>query len=316
MKKQKSKKVNNGPINLDNEIIIGLTPKKDERTKKKTKAPNKSNTKQKQKTVKKVTKKNNIKPKKKKANTKKDSEKKSIKSKLIKWTILLVLLALCIILFLLSSVFNIKSIIVTNNSKLTKEEVVSLSGLQLNENMFKTVNSKIKGKIETNPYVENVKIKKSLNGTITLEIKERVATYMLTYANAYVYINNQGYILELSDAPLELPTIIGFTTSQEEIKEGNRLAKEDLEKLDTIIKIISAAKSKEIDVLITEIDTTNTQDYILKISSELKTVHFGDISNINEKIMWIQKIIDKKKSIEGEIFVNNLEKSVYFGAKI
>lgn len=326
MKKQKNKKNNDNKINLDNEIIIGLTPKKEESSKKKVKSKKKSISKNKTNSVKKEHKKNKNKyekvnkpiQKKKTTNVKvkKKIQKKSQKSKLIKWTILLILLVLCIVLFLLSSVFNVKNIVVNGNNKIAKEEIISLSKLQINENMFKTINSKIKENLKSNPYVDDVKIKKSLKGTITLDVKERTVTYMLTYANAYVYINNQGYILELSDTPLEVPTIVGTTTSQENIKEGNRLVTEDLEKLDTVIKIMATCKTKGIDTVITGIDISNSQDYILTIASELKTVHFGDFSEMNEKVMWIQECIERKKGIEGEIFVNNLKKNAYFRSKV
>jgi cell division protein FtsQ len=310
--KKPNKNDSSKSINLNNEIIIGLTPKKEENNKK-----NKKEIKPKKKTVvKKQIKKNDKKDKKNNSIKINKPKLKSKRRKIIKWTSLLILLALCIILFLLSSVFNIKQIIVTNNSKITSEQIIALSGLNTNENIFKATDSKIKENLKSNPYIDDVKIKRKLNGAITLQITERVATYMLQYANTYVYISNQGYILELSQTPINVPIIEGFSTQQDQIKEGNRLEVEDLEKLDTVIKIMAAAKSKNIDAIITNINISNAQDYVLTISSELKTIHFGDLSNINEKMIWIQEIIDKNKGKNGEIYVNNPEKRVYFREKV
>ena len=54
---------------------------------------------------------------------------------------------------------------------------------------------------------------------------------MLNFVNGYVYIDTQGYILEISEEKLELPIISGYKTREEKIVEGNRLEIEDLENL-------------------------------------------------------------------------------------
>ena len=121
--------------------------------------------------------------------------------RIIKWTLIIILLAMAIALFMMSSIFNIKEIIVINNSKIPSEEIINLSTLSTGVNMFKTTKGTIKNGIKENAYVENVTVKRNINGTVTLDIKERIPTYMLEFANAYVYINNQGYILEISENP-------------------------------------------------------------------------------------------------------------------
>ncbi|MBQ2835356.1 MAG: FtsQ-type POTRA domain-containing protein [Clostridia bacterium] len=311
-KKKKTNNEDNKIINIDNEIIIGLTPKNNVgvgpvATHKTKKPKNK-------KTVGansvRPTKNKKINSKKKTAN-KKQNQKNKTKNKIIKWIILLLLLLTAIVFFMLSSVFNIKQIIVTNNSKVSSEEIINLSTLTPGVNIFKTTNNVIRNNLKMNPYIENVKVKRNLNGTVTLEVEERKATYILKFANAYVYINNQGYMLEMSENPLELPMITGFETPAEEINEGNRLAVGDLKKLEDVIKIMEAAKNISMDKLITAIDITDWANYKLTISSEGKTVQFGDCSNANIKLLKVQAVIEKEKGIEGEIYFQDLEKTVF-----
>ena len=304
--KSKAKESENDIINLDNEIIIGMTlkeePKKEKKkkTKKIKKVKNKKSVSQ-NKPIKKFQKKKNN----------KKTKKKNIKLKIVKWIFLLALLATAIILFMLSSVFNIKNITVTNNNKISEQEIISLSGLTKDENMFKISNKKIKEAIKQNPYIENVKITKNLYGTINLEVTERVPTYMLKFANAYVYINNQGYMLEISEEPLELPIISGFKTPTENIKAGNRLVVDDLIKLENVIKIMEIAKTTSVAEKITEIDISNTTNYKIIIANEGKTVDFGDLTNINVKILKIEYIIEQEKGKEGEIYFQGTEKAVF-----
>ena len=299
--KNKKQKSDNEVINLDNEIIIGMTLKEEpKKTKKKKEQP---------KTKIKKTKKNTNKIQKTKKRPK--TKKKNIKLKIVKWIFLLALLATAIILFLLSSVFNITDIVVENNKKISEQEIVNLSGLVKNENMFKTTNKKIKEGIKQNPYIEDVVITRELSGKVKLKVIERTPTYMIKFANGYAYINNQGYILEISEEALQLPIITGFKTSSEEIKAGNRLVVDDLKELENVIKIMETAKNTSIADIITEIDISNSNNYKLVIASEGKTVQFGDLNNINVKILKIEYILEQEKGREGEIYFQNTEKAVF-----
>jgi len=284
-KKNVPKKKQN-KINLDNEIIIGLNTKKNE-PKKTTKKPAKKKTK----------------------------NKNAKKVKLLKWTSLIVLIISAILVLLFSDLFNIKKIEVINNNRISSQEIINLSTLKVEENMFKTFNKTIEEAIKSNPYIENVKISKKLNGTVVLDITERVATFIIELNNGYAYINNQGYILELSAIKLDVPKIIGLSTQTENIVTGNRLNVEDLKKLDTIIQIMQTAESRDLSKIITEIDITDNTNYILNLETEQKIIYFGDSSKINEKMLWIEYTVNENKGIEGILFVNNIEKP-YFRSKV
>jgi hypothetical protein len=331
--KEKSKnKQKDSTFNVDNEIIIGIKtlPNPEENKKKTQKRKNEKiknkNTTKKSKTTKTKKKTKNkeeefelklgiedekVKPKKKKKKTKKLTKKQEIARKkrkaflrLVKWATLILLLIGGGIGFLLSSFFNIKKIEIVGNNKLTKDEAISLSQIEIEENTFKLSKNKIEKNIKQNAYVESVKIKRNLPSTILIEIEERVPTYMITFANAYAYINNQGYFVEISKEKLELPIITGYATKEEDIQLGERLCTEDLQKLDDILQIMKAAESNEIANIVTKINISDKQDYVLELKSEKKTVHVGDTSNLSTKMLYIKEIIEQNKKIEGEILVN------------
>ena len=253
-----------------------------------------------------------IKKKTKKKNNKKLSKRAKRIRRIIFCIVIIAILIGAIILFFMSDVFNISKITIENNNKVTETEVVQASGIQVNENRFKKSKRKIIKNIkEQLPYVESVEISKKLNGEVIITITEREPTYMLKYEKKYAYINNQGYILEISDIALELPILTGY--SSENIIPGNRLDVEDLEKLDTIIEIIETAKTHEISNIITEIDITKTNNFIISIPSQMKTIEFGDGSNINVKILTIIEVMKKTEGQEGTIFISN---RVYFREKV
>lgn len=230
--------------------------------------------------------------------------KKAKRSKIIKNTLIIVLVITSIILVMLSPMFNLKNIIATGNSKITREQLISLSGICLDENIFRISRLKSESNIKQNAYIDEVEIYKKLPNTIEITIKERVPTFILEYGNGYVLVNNQGYMLEISSIKLDLPILTGTITSKEEYKEGNRLNKEDLVKLGTVIKIMDAAKNKEISNLITGINISDENNYILYLETEKKTAYLGDCTYLETRMDRLAKIIEMEKGIEGEIFVD------------
>lgn len=298
-KNAKSNKITNpnkesNLFDFDKEIVIGM-PKIPETKQQKNKRKNKniSNNKKKPAVTKKISKKQEM-----------AIKKRKLILKIIRTIILIGILIGTLIYILLSPLFNIKDVTVTGNNKLSGEEIISLSEIRTEENIFKTSKNDIKNKIKTNPYVENVKIRRKLPDKVEIIVVERVATYMLPFANSYVYINNQGYMLEITSQKANLPIITGFSTPEENLHEGERLLSEDLVKLGEVLQIIESANANGIQELITKIDISNRQDYTIMLEKEKKLVHMGDVSNLSTKMSYINKIIQDEAGIEGEIFVN------------
>lgn len=252
-----------------------------------------------------------------KQNKKQINKKKNVKIRR-KIVAFLGLLIFCIIIFnivIFSNLFKIRKITVINNSKLNAEEIIQNSGLKIGNKLFRPSSGKIKNKVQENAYIEHAKITKKINGEVIIDVQERTPAYMLQLEDGYGYINNQGYILEVSQIAMELPIIKGYET--QDISAGKRLDVEDLEKLDIVNQIIETAKSHKINNIITAIDITNKNNFLLEIPSESKTVEFGDGTNINIKILWIIDLINRNKGIPGSIIVNvqNIKK-VYFREKV
>ena len=298
-KKTKSNNVsarnkNNELFDFDKEIVIGRPRISDDKEKnKKNKKTSVNTNKNKQNAKKKLTKQQQIAIKKKKAIL-----------KIVKVLTLIIVIIGVSIYVALSPLFNIKEINVTGNSKLSKEEIISLSELKTDENTFKVSKKNIKNKVKANAYIENVKIRRKLPDKVEIIVVERVATYMIPFANSYIYINNQGYMLEITSQKAEMPAIVGISTPEEELHEGQRLISEDLVKLGEVLQIMESANANELVDLITKIDISNRQDYILTLEKEKKAIHLGDVSNLSTKMAYVKKILNDEKGVEGEILVN------------
>lgn len=266
--------------------------------------------------------KNNIKKPVKKLTPKQELARRKRKAifRLLRWTTLICMIIGGGIFFLLSPIFNIKTISVKGNSKISSDEIISLSSIEIEQNTFQYRVHDIEEAIKKNAYMEKVKVNRKFPDTIEITVSEREATYQLPIANAYAYIDNQGYILEISDKEENIPLIIGITTQQENIQPGNRLDTEDLKKLNDVLKIMESANSNEMMKLITKIDITDSEDYILRLEEKKKTVHLGDVSNLSTKMLWIIKFNEEEENTPGEIFLNmnlnNENNKPYFRKKV
>lgn len=284
-RKERQKRINENKkseeekFDLDTETVIGMT--------------NRNNENKKRKINEKISKKQQEQQKKKKRT-----------KKIVKIIILLVLITGVTIFTMCSPIFNIKEIKVLNNKIVSSENIISLSGLKLDENLFKFSEKDTKSKIKNNSYIEDVKIKRVIPNEIQIEVIEREPRFSISIVGSYAYINTQGYILEKCQNELNLPVINGISTSDEQVEEGKRLEEKDLEKLEVVLKIMNIAKENELDSKITTIDINNENDYIIVIQEELKTIHLGDALNLNNKILYALSIIEKERGKEGIIFVN------------
>lgn len=300
MKKKKSPEKKSEIFNFQDEIVIGINSTKALQEKKK--------------------KQNNSKKKKSKVKPKKDASKGTQQSSkfkaVIKWIILIILLIGAIIYFMMSPLFNIRQIVIEGTSKINTQEIESLSQLTTGQNIYNFSKTKAKEKIKENPYISTVEIKRQLPDTVIIKVTEREATFLIEFGNAYIYLDNQGYALEISEEELDLPILSSLSANLSEFKPGNRLEKEDLLRLEQVITIISAIKSNELYDKLIKIDVADTTNFVLTMEDK-KTVYLGDTSNLNVKMLYLKKILESEAGIEGEIFLDGSNnKSIFFREKI
>lgn len=224
-----------------------------------------------------------------------------------------------IVFALTSPIFNIKEIRVLENSQITTETIISISKLKKEENIFRFWKENVITNIKENTYIESVKVKRKVPNIIEITVKERIPTYSVEFMGKYVYINTQGYLLEISEDSRQLPIILGRKTEEEKIVPGNRLNNEDLIKIEDIIKIMNSAKENNLDKKVTTIDISNKDEYIIYLEEEKKTVYLGDNKNLSNKMLYVLSILEQEIGKEGYIYVNgdlNNKFQPYFREKV
>lgn len=228
----------------------------------------------------------------------------SSKHLVTKVLVTLVLIFVAIVFIFVSDAFDISEILVEQNTKISAEQIISFSGIEKGTNVFAISKKVIKSRLKENSYVNDVEIKRVLPNKIKLIVEERKVEYVLPLANSYVYIDKQGYILEISSDKPEVPIVLGFTTDLSNIKENDRLDDADLKKMNMLAKIVETANNNQIANLITKIDVSNEKDYTIYLDTEEKVAYLGDGSELNTRFLYVKKLLEIRKGEPGQILVN------------
>ena len=318
-KKNMKKKKNDNSYSSENEIIIGVTtkPKNVRVENKKTTRTNNNKKNNMSKPKKRTSKSKGVPKKNSKIQNDKDQKIKKINRKkgIAGFIVLFLLLVSWTIYMLTTPMFNITNIEISGNEKNSVETYISLTKVELNTtNIFAITKNSITKNLKENSYVEKVTIKRKLPSTLQINIEERKVAYQVKYNNQYIYLDKQGYILEIADEKENIVKIEGLTNLENSIDKSNRLGDEDLTKLNTIIKIMNYCQYNSIDNQITSINCKDTSNYILTLEKEKKIVYLGDATNLSERILWLKTLLEKEKGNKGEIFINGdlSNRKVYF----
>lgn len=239
--------------------------------------------------------------------------------RIVKFTLLLGIIIGAIVFATCSPIFNITDIEVLNNNRVSSETVISLSGINTNENIFRFIATKVSNNIKQNAYIEDVKIRRVLPNKVQIEVTEREPRFSIPVLGEFAYMSTQGYILEITQNELNLPIIYGLQTAEENITAGNRISKEDLESLEMILRIMNVMGDSGLSEKVTSIDISDKNDYSIYIQEERKTIHLGDGSNLSNKMLYVMAILEEEKDVTGEIFANgdlNSDFRVYFREEV
>ena len=244
----------------------------------------------------------------KQAPTKKENKpkqkKKRKKSSIISKIILLFLLIIGVGIFaFISPLFNIEKIEVNGNKKIDSSTVISLSGVVTGKNIFQISKKQVIEGVKENPYINNVTIKRKLPRTLVIDVKEREVAYQIKVINSYVYVDYQGYILEVSSKEAKVPIIEGLQTEQDTLLNGKRLSNKDIEILRIILRIMETSKSAEVSKLISKISLQNNE-YILEMKKENKLVYLGNATDLTNRMTYVKIIVEKEKGKIGKVFVD------------
>lgn len=228
---------------------------------------------------------------------KKKSKRRIEKRKRILKLLLFVLTLVLLYLFAFKTdFFNIRSIKVVGNKKLSYDQVIKASMCNMGENIFKINRKKGKESLERLPYIKDAKIKRNLPKEIIIEIDERKEIAIISYIGSFLYIDKEGNILNIEEKKdkVELPRIFGLEL--EELEVGDNIYS-TLEQ--GIEELITYSEQLDLIKLMKYINFADNNNIMVELKDGIK-VAFGPLNNVKYKLSFLNKILNdiEKKDIK------------------
>lgn len=188
----------------------------------------------------------------------KRKEKKRKKKRISLWVklLIIILLAGALYLFASSAFFDVAKFEVEGNNYYTEDEIIIMGDCKTGENIFWGSGcSDIKNRLELDPYMEKVKVKRVLPDKIKIQLTERKQIGAIVYDDSYVVIDKNGIVLRKTDVEPQLTLVRGLTINK--LEPGQPIGVEESVQLRQIMETI--VTMEETDMYFKSIENTETE---------------------------------------------------------
>jgi cell division protein FtsQ len=209
---------------------------------------------------------------------------------------LLAILAVAVWSFLRSDVFSLRVVEVRGNRSLSREEVVSASGLVFGENLFRIEKETILRRLEGHPRVKEARLAWRLPDRLVITVREREPLACVVVSNAFWEIDEEGRLLGArSQWPQGLvPLLTGVDPAAAALAPGARLAQPEIENMLLVVR----AMPPEARSVIREVHWEDGE--ILLYTDSGAKVYFGRPEDVEAKVALFWAIY-RKKTEDGQI---------------
>ena len=230
----------------------------------------------------------------------------------VKYILLFVLLLAALFAILSSSLFDIKTIEVRGNKKVEKEEIIKLSNISYGKNIFIINKKNAMKNIFQNTYIKMINIRTSIPNRIIIDIIERDVIALVPYVGSYIYIDEEGIVLEINPAAkqADVPVIKGLKFN--DFKIGDVLKVTNPEQLKITTEAVKEIKAAKLIDLIAYIDMSDLNNIKL-VARNSTIILMGNSEDMGYKASFAKKILEDTiiKKIKGIIDMSHKGNPVF-----
>lgn len=203
------------------------------------------------------------------------------------------------IVLCLTVLFKTEKINVEGNTLYDENQIISLSSVQMEENIFLAKFSATPEKIVAAlPYIKEARVDFKIPDTITITVKNAEPAYVVVSNNQYYKVSDEGRILEATDQNIDnLPIIVCSDIKNTEIGKYIEYADENINK---ILKDINDCITENDYTDISYIDVRNPANISLVYDYRIKII-IGLPEDISYKLKTAMTIIKEKLDQNGAI---------------
>ncbi len=200
--------------------------------------------------------------------------------------------ALIIMGIMLCPYFYIKTINITGNGIVSRDEILKI--LELSEsnktNLYAFNSYAGKEKLFKNPYIKSVEFTRTFPDTLEISIIERKPCGYIPYTNTFLFMDDEGRILDSkSSYTTPLPVVYGLDFDTFTL--GEKLNVEQPEKLNIVVELSKLMKTYKIINDVVRVNVLNPDEIHLYVNKV--DVVLGEFTDVNWKIGALSEIIKK-----------------------
>lgn len=204
----------------------------------------------------------------------------------------LFLFVIAILVLLLTPLFEIDTIEVTGNRKISSEVILSAVSFSEGDNLFTANTKKAEKTISSMQFVEEVKVKRVLPGKIKIVVKEGTVAAYINHGENFVGINLAGKTLCFIDkASAEANITAVYGLSVEECTVGQAVVVTEKRNFSSCLEILSCFENEGLLKDITHLDVKDNSKIAFRYRNELK-VQFGAMDHVDYKFAYLVGILD------------------------
>ena len=226
--------------------------------------------------------------------------------------VFVLVILLCICLF--TPLFGISDITVSGNTVVSSEEVITASGIEKGENVFRINKSKAKKALSAIAYVEGVEIKRKFPARVEIAIDEATPDMIIDTPTQFVVTTINGRVLQVTDDVTNLTSPIVYGIAISEAEPAQNIQPADQEQyamhMEYIRCFYGAAYWPDIDEFYLSDDFNLT--VIMKSGTKVTFGSVESLESLQRKIMMMSKIFEQVEQTEHSYLDLTTDKG-YFG---
>ncbi|MDD4802026.1 MAG: FtsQ-type POTRA domain-containing protein [Syntrophomonas sp.] len=202
--------------------------------------------------------------------------------------LLILALLVSIYLFLHGSIFNIDSIIVQGNDKVSPEEIMALSGLVPGNNIFDIDADIACIAIQAHPMVKTAEVERRIPNKLEIKITERQVWAIIPYQEVFLCIDETGICFErLNKTPIIGYPIITMDSMPEYVNLGQAVNKQATD----IIRQVWLAIPESGQQKISDYHYMNNENELKIYTRNGTEIRFGNMERLDEKAKTLTQVL-------------------------
>jgi len=202
---------------------------------------------------------------------------------------------LSIFLFLHSSVFNVAQINVQGNERVSRDEVLALSGLSTGKNIFKFNANNVVKSIEAHPLVKHAEIKRKPPRTLLITITERQIWAIIPYGSIFLIVDDSGVCFEkLDNVPFKNYPLITLDQMPAQINLGQAINQPATDMVRQVWQAMPEIEQQKIS----EFHYLNNENALKIYTLKGTEVRFGNLERLDEKTKFLVQIFQLESTLQ------------------